>query len=118
VTEAPRHAWSHVSCLDILRSFDNEPRQRPDGSWVCGHEPVHASSTNSCLTVDTDLNLWFCSSCQEGGSSLALAVSLLGEERPVARQWLRAHFGAPPAERRRARSKRRVHPVRHFTATV
>lgn len=102
VTDEQRrvHAWSHCPVLDILKAWGNDPRQRSDGRWASGHEPVHSSSSGTCLSVEETANIWFCSSCEQGGGPLALVVSIL-DSRTEARRWLTQHFSAPPETRRR-----------------
>jgi hypothetical protein len=92
MTEALRHRWSQCSLTDILVAFGNEPRQRADGRWASGHEPVHSSFSGTCVTTDTDKGVWYCSSCESGGGALALVAGILGDDRVAARAWLSNHF--------------------------
>jgi hypothetical protein len=107
------HTWSHCQLLDVLRAWGNDPRQRADGRWSSGHEPVHSSSSGTCLSVDTEQNVWFCSSCETGGGPLALVTDILSDGKPAARAWLSEKFGAPATTRRAGR-----HTPRHWTAAV
>jgi hypothetical protein len=58
---------------------------RLDGRWSSGHEPVHGSSSGTCLSTDSEANLWYCSSCEQGGGPLALVASILGDSKRAAR---------------------------------
>jgi hypothetical protein len=43
-----------------------------------GHEPVHASSSGTCVRIDANKDVWFCHNCQEGGDVVKAAQSLRG----------------------------------------
>jgi hypothetical protein len=104
------HRWSHCPLLDILRAWGNDPRQRADGRWSSGHEPVHSSWSGTCLSTDTEGNVWYCSSCEQGGGPLALVAGILGDSKPAARAWLTEKFGASASKGR--------HAARHWSVTL
>jgi hypothetical protein len=106
------HRWSHCPLLDILRDWNNDPHQRADGRWSSGHEPVHSSSSGTCLSVDTEQNLWFCSSCEQGGGPLALVTGIF-DNRVAARVWLTRRFGKPAVTRQQRR-----YAARHWTVAL
>lgn len=57
------------------------------------HEPVHASGSGSCVSINADKNVWFCHNCNQGGDALAAVMSLRGLSRGDARAYLRDTSG-------------------------
>ena len=73
--------------------------------WRCGHEPVHNSSSGTCVSISQELGVWTCHSCknphdpdrQLGGGPIEAWLSLKGSsDRKAAVVALRDGYGYEP----------------------
>lgn len=84
---------SAVSLLPRLFA-DAGNRLSPTASgFKTGHEPVHASASGTCVSLDAEKAVWFCHSCNQGGGLVEAAMSLKGFSREEARTYLRDTAG-------------------------
>jgi hypothetical protein len=86
--------WYQVIDLVILQ----EPRHSKTGSgYKTGHGYAHTSKSGTCLSVDTRLGLWYCSSCRRGGDAVHWVMDI--EECSYGQAWqiLVDRFGAARA---------------------
>jgi hypothetical protein len=56
-----------------------------------GHEPVHQSSSGTCVVINTGKGRWSCYSCQQGGDVVAAIMSLRGVSRVDAEAYVHEH---------------------------
>ena len=61
--------------------------------FQCGHEPVHTSSSDTCVRIDADKGQWYCFSCQKGGGTVEALMSLRGITRHEAQAALKDQRG-------------------------
>jgi len=61
-----------------------------------GHEPVHSSSSGTCVSIDPAQGVWHCFACQQGGDVVAAAMSLQGLSRVEAEALVQAQSGPSP----------------------
>jgi DNA polymerase-1 len=85
---------------DLLVQFftaaGNTPHATPTG-FRTGHEPVHPSSSGTCVAIDTDKDVWYCHSCQQGGGVVDAVMSLQGLSRTDAEAYVQAQSGQAPS---------------------
>lgn len=72
--------------------------------FVCGHEPVHASKSGTCVVIDATKSNWFCRSCEKGGDIIAAMMSPRGMSREEAKAYLASTFGETPPDSRQRES--------------
>ena len=87
--------WAHVPLARLFEAAGNEPYERANGTFVCGHEPVHASRSGGCLVIWPRAGRWWCSSCRQGGDAVQAVRSLHGLTFRGAVGWLVARYGPP-----------------------
>jgi hypothetical protein len=84
---------------DLLVQFftaaGNTPHATPTG-FRTGHEPAHPSSSGTCVAIDTDKDVWYCHSCQQGGGVVDAVMSLQGLSRTDAEAYVQAQSGQAP----------------------
>jgi hypothetical protein len=70
-----------------------------------GHEPVHTSTSGSCITIDAQKDTWHCFSCDQGGGVDEAVMSLRGLSREEARTYLRDTAGEEVSDTKSKRSQ-------------
>jgi hypothetical protein len=72
---------------------------RTDDGYKTGHGHVHGSKSGTCVSVNTSLGLWYCSSCRRGGDTVAWVMDT--DECNYGQAWniLVDRFGAARANR-------------------
>jgi hypothetical protein len=66
--------------------------------FTCGHDPVHQSKSGTCVKINSEKGLWFCTSCNIGGDAVKAMMSLRGVSREEAETLLRVMTGAKDEE--------------------
>jgi hypothetical protein len=97
----PPSRWRRVNLTALLEEAGNRITERPNGTFVSGHEPAHSSRSGSCLVYWPDSGRWQCSSCRQGGDGIDLLRSLTGWSYFAAASYLSERFGVPPICRAR-----------------
>jgi hypothetical protein len=57
------------------------------------HEPVHVSSSGTCVNIDAAQAVWYCFNCQQGGGVVEAVMSLQGLTRDEAEAQVQAQGG-------------------------
>jgi hypothetical protein len=87
--------WAHV-LEKIVTAAGNPPvRWRGDGTYDCGHEPTHKSSSGTCLWVHPREGYWWCRACTRSGDALSWAIAEHGYTFAAAYAWLLTRYGPP-----------------------
>lgn len=89
-------SWTGV----IDQVIDAEPRSSvTDHGYKTGHGHVHPSRSGTCVSVDTVLGRWYCSSpsCQRGGTTITWVMDIEQCSYGQAWQALVDRFGAEHA---------------------
>jgi len=73
----------------------NKVRPRRDGSFDCGHEPIHPSKSGRCVWIRPDEGRYYCRSCGERGDAVTFVMRAWGVSYKTAARWLRERFGSP-----------------------
>jgi hypothetical protein len=92
--DGQRAHWGHV-LVDVIIASGNQPLERGSGELKSGHEPLHASSSGTCVSISRDRGVWWCSSCQRGGTAVEWIRSTRNLSYTSATAWLRLRFGPP-----------------------
>jgi len=95
-----RLQWPPEALAAVFASAGNTPVYRADGSFRCGHEPVHGSRSGACLVGWPATGRWWCSSCRQGGDLVRAVQSLEGCRYAVAVARLYERYGRPQEVRR------------------
>ncbi len=86
--------WQHVPLGEVLESAGNRVQvvgQRLKSS----HEPVHGSSSGTCLVAWPETGRWWCSSCGRAGDAATLVMQARGVTYPEAAAFLMQRYGPP-----------------------
>jgi DNA primase len=97
--------WKHVPLTKLFQAMGNRVRQRRDGTWDSGHEPVHGSKSGRCVWINPETGRYYCRHCHESGDAVTLLMRVKGLSYRDAVRLLEAKFG-PPADSRRERMRR------------
>jgi hypothetical protein len=81
------------SMLARLFADAGNPLRATATGFNTSHEPVHSSESRTCVSIDTEKNVWYCHSCQRGGGMLQAIMSLKGLSRAEAKRDLRKLMG-------------------------
>lgn len=63
--------WAHV--LDQVTGAQR-PTRNPQ-QFKGGHDHAHVSRSGTCVSVDTALGKWYCSSCRVGGTAVTWVMA-------------------------------------------
>jgi hypothetical protein len=96
---------SNPSLLAQIFAAEGNPLHATASGFRTGHEPVHASTSGTCVNLPMDQNHWHCFNCQQGGGPVEAIMSLKGVSRNEAEAHLRALSGEPGAGEEDARGK-------------
>ena len=96
--------WKHVPLVKLFQKFGNRPRQRRDGTWDSGHEPVHPSRSGRCVWIRPAEGRYYCRSCRKSGDAVTFLMEARGLTYREAARILAERFG-PPAGLRRERNR-------------
>ena len=88
--------WAHV-LVDLITAAGNTIVDR-GRELKTGHEPLHSSSSGTCLSINPTRGVWFCSSCQRGGGSIGWVIDVHNLSYQSACAWLTLHYGTPSRE--------------------
>src|SRR5688572_28305141 len=85
---------SHPAII-IARIFAESGNALKDTAkgFECGHEPVHPSKSGTCVKIDSEKSLWYCTNCESGGDVVRALMSLRGISRDEAETQLREISG-------------------------
>lgn len=82
--------WRQV----IAEVINTEPHYSvTEAGFKTGHGYAHGSKSGTCVSVDTQLGLWYCSSCKQGGDTLRWMMDTEDFTRGQAWQALVDRFG-------------------------
>src|SRR5262249_36991185 len=79
----------------LFTAAGNTLHATPTG-FRCGHEPVHTSSSGTCVSIDPSKSIWYCHSCQQGGDVVTAVMSLQGLSRVEAEALIQAQSSQAP----------------------
>ena len=108
-----------IAPLPRLFAEESNVLKATASGFKTGHEPVHQSSSGTCVTIDAQKETWYCHSCNQGGDVIAAVMSLRGLSREAAHAYLSATLGEAGAEKpykkfsghRTCKARRRGDPV-------
>src|SRR5215471_10928793 len=67
--------------------------QITNSGFRCGHEPVHTSTSGTCVHIDDTQDVFFCHHCHVGGGPVEALMSLMGVSRADAEAHIQAQGG-------------------------
>jgi hypothetical protein len=86
--------WAHVLC-DLVTQSGNQLIDRGGGAEVkSGHEPLHSSASGTCVSINREKGLWWCSACQRGGTAISWVQDTRNLAYTSACSWLNLRYGA------------------------
>jgi hypothetical protein len=105
-----RSRWWYVPLPALFEDADNPLYPRSDGSVETGHQPCHGSKSGRCVVIDPAKGIWWCRSCQQGGTAVTLLQQVRGWTRRQAICHLIQHYGPPPKTGEAKRPQPRPQP--------
>ena len=85
--------WGHVPVADLFAAQGNNLHPRKSGRIDAGHEPVHASKSGRCVSIDPVRGLWYCRSCRRGGDAATYLMQIHGWTYHQTADELRQRYG-------------------------
>lgn len=110
--KAAPNPWTHVSLPRLFEEHGNVLQPERRGEIQTSHQPMHSSHSGTCVSIAPKRGVWWCSSCQRGGSAVTFVMDIRGCSYRDAVGWLTARYG-PASGQVTARPSRRVTVVRH-----
>ncbi len=108
--------WAHVKLAELFAETGNVIYETShDGELETGHQPFHNSKRGRCLRIDTNLGLWYCRSCGQGGDAVTLWTAISGHRRKQAAIELAKRYGPPKGWASRSRRAQRRAYTREVT---
>ena len=93
--DRPPARWAHALAELIARDEPQEQRWSDQSHFKTGHSLMHGSKSGTCLSVNTERGVWYCSSCRRGGDAIGWLVVHFGQSRDQAWWSLRRAYGDP-----------------------
>jgi hypothetical protein len=90
----PPAGWRSV----IAQVINTEPRySATSAGYKTGHGYAHGSKSGTCVSVNTERGIWYCSSCRRGGTTITWVMDIEQCSYGQAWQVLVDRFGAEHA---------------------
>jgi DNA polymerase-1 len=95
-------------CAQLFANANNTLQATSTG-FTCGHEPCHTSKSNTCITIDSSKDVWYCCSCMKGGGPVQAAMDLQGLAKAEADALVQAMGGTVPTRAGSPGNKESLH---------